>query len=111
LQEGYSFSDEKVIDKINTSGSDILIIGLSCPVQEKWMHKNKDKVNCKVILAVGDGIKVFSGDKIRGPAFMRKFGFEWLVRMFTEPGKNFRRYLLGIPVFIRRVIAHGKTFN
>ena len=111
LQEGYSFSDEKVIDKINTSGSDILIIGLSCPVQEKWMHKNKDKVNCKVILAVGDGIKVFSGDKIRGPAFMRKLGLEWLVRMFTEPGKNFRRYLLGIPVFIRRVIAHRKTFN
>ncbi|MBK8982267.1 MAG: WecB/TagA/CpsF family glycosyltransferase [Ignavibacteria bacterium] len=110
LQEGYNFTDESVIDKINNSGADILIIGLSCPVQEKWMFKFKDKINCNVILAVGDGIKVFSGDKIRGPAFMRKLGLEWLVRMFAEPGKNFSRYFLGIPIFIKRVITSGKTF-
>ncbi|HRI84475.1 MAG TPA: WecB/TagA/CpsF family glycosyltransferase [Ignavibacteria bacterium] len=109
LHEGYNFSDETVIEKINKAGADILIIGLSCPIQEKWISANKEKLSCSVILAVGDGIKVFSGDKIRGPSFIRKIGFEWLVRMLAEPGKNFSRYFFGIPLFIIRTISNGKT--
>lgn len=102
--EGYHFNDEDVIRKINESDANILIIGLSCPKQERWMSKNYAKINCDVILAVGEGIKVFAGKKTRGPLFMRKLGLEWVSRLITNPIKNFRKYVFGIPLFIFRIL-------
>ncbi|MBS1516810.1 MAG: WecB/TagA/CpsF family glycosyltransferase [Bacteroidetes bacterium] len=104
IQEGYDFNNEEVIEKINNSDPDIIIIGLSSPIQEKWMYLNRDKIKFRVMLSVGDGIKVFSGDKKRGPEFMRKSGLEWLVRVAADPANNFKRYFLGIPKFIKRII-------
>ncbi|MBS1552452.1 MAG: WecB/TagA/CpsF family glycosyltransferase [Bacteroidetes bacterium] len=103
-QEGYNFNDDTVTDKINRLNPDIIIIGLSCPIQEKWMFKNKNRINFGIMLAVGDGIKVFAGKKIRGPVFIRKFGFEWLVRFFLDPVSNFRKYIIGNPLFVFRII-------
>jgi N-acetylglucosaminyldiphosphoundecaprenol N-acetyl-beta-D-mannosaminyltransferase len=104
IHEGYEFENEKVLTKINEISPDIIIIGLSCPKQEKWMYENMDKINFRVMLAVGDGIKVFAGKKIRGPEFMRKIGLEWLVRFFNNPLSNFKKYIIGIPLFIYRII-------
>lgn len=104
LQEGYNFDSSIVIEKINKSGSDIIIIGLSAPIQENWIYKNKDKINFKVILTVGDGIKVFAGEKIRGPVILRNLGLEWAVRYITNPVVNFKKYIIGIPLFIIRIL-------
>ena len=104
LQEGYTFENEKVIERINKISPDILIIGLSCPLQEEWIHENKNKINYKVILAVGDGIKIFANTKKRGPLFMRKIGLEWLARYALDPVSNFKKYVIGNPIFIYRVL-------
>lgn len=104
VQEGYKFDNEKVIEEINKINPDIIIIGLSCPIQEKWIYENKSRINFKVILAVGDGIKIFAKLKKRGPLFLRKLGFEWLTRYTLNPVSNFRKYILGNPLFIYRVI-------
>ncbi len=103
MNEGYSFSDEEVIRKINAADPDILIIGLSCPKQERWICDNRDKINFKVALNVGDGIKVFAGYKVRGPEIFRKAGMEWLFRLFSDPVSNFNKYVTGIPLFIYRI--------
>ncbi len=103
LQEGYNYNKENVIEKINKADPDIIIIGLSCPIQEKWIYENSGRIKFRVIIAVGDGIKVFAGNKIRGPLFLRKAGLEWLVRFCTNPVTNFRKYILGNPLFIYRV--------
>lgn len=104
IQEGYNFDNEKNLEKINEISPDIIIIGLSCPIQEKWMFLNKDRIKYKVMLAVGDGIKIFAGKKIRGPEILRKFGMEWLVRYFNNPIKNFKKYIIGNPLFTYRII-------
>ncbi len=104
LQEGYSFSSEIVISDINRLNPDIIIIGLSCPVQEKWMFQNRDKINFGIMLAVGDGIKVFANKKIRGPLFIRRSGFEWFVRFILDPVSNFKKYIIGNPLFLFRII-------
>jgi N-acetylglucosaminyldiphosphoundecaprenol N-acetyl-beta-D-mannosaminyltransferase len=103
MNEGYSFSDEEVIRKINAADPDILIIGLSCPKQERWICANRDKIKFKVALNVGDGIKVFAGYKVRGPEIFRKAGMEWLFRLFSDPVSNFNKYVTGIPLFIYRI--------
>ncbi|MEJ2613977.1 MAG: WecB/TagA/CpsF family glycosyltransferase [Ignavibacteriaceae bacterium] len=103
-QDGYNIENEKLIEKINDLLPDILIVGLGCPKQEEWIVKFKDYLNVKIILAVGDGIKVFAGTKIRGSNLFRTSGLEWFIRLITNPSRYWKRYLLGIPLFIIRVI-------
>jgi N-acetylglucosaminyldiphosphoundecaprenol N-acetyl-beta-D-mannosaminyltransferase len=104
LQEGYHFDSDVVIDKINQAAPSVLIVGLSCPKQERWIFENKDKVNCRVLLAVGDGVRVFSGQKLRGPAALRRLGLEWLLRYLSHPVRYFKKYIVGTPLFTARVI-------
>ncbi len=111
LAEGYGFEDEAVVSEINASGADILLVGLSFPRQEMWISSNRQKLSPKVILAVGDGFRVFSGEKVRGPAIFRKLGLEWLIRLLLHPVRDFRRYFVGVPLFIARIIRQRKSQN
>jgi len=103
-QNGFNFDDSSLITKINQSNADILIVGLGTPKQEKWIVQNRKSINSKAIIAVGDGIKVFSGTKRRGPKIIQQLGFEWAIRLFFEPNRLWKRYFIGIPLFIFRVI-------
>lgn len=106
FSNGFNFNDNEVINDINTSKPDILIVGLGSPKQEKWIVANKDNINAKVIIAVGDGIKVFAGTKKRGPKFLQILGLEWVVRLLFEPKRLWKRYIIGIPLFILRVLKY-----
>lgn len=103
-QNGYVFENEKLLFEINNSKPDILIVGLGTPKQEEWIVKYKSKLMVNVIIAVGDGTKVFAGNKRRGPKFLQKLGLEWFVRFIFEPKRLWKRYFIGIPLFIFRVI-------
>jgi N-acetylglucosaminyldiphosphoundecaprenol N-acetyl-beta-D-mannosaminyltransferase len=105
IQNGYGYNDETVVEKINNSGADILVIGLGFPVQEKWVIANSEKLKCRIILCTGEGIRVFAGTKKRGPEFIQYLGLEWLVRFLSNPVKFFSRYIIGIPLFLYRIIV------
>jgi len=100
---GFTYENDELIAMINKSKPGILVVGMGSPKQEDWIINSKENLDVKVILAVGDGIKVFSGTKKRGPKFLRKIGFEWLVRLFFEPKRLWRRYLVGNPLFLIRI--------
>lgn len=104
FNSGYNFNDKDVIEKINAAKPDILIVGLGSGKQEKWIALNGQKINVNIIIAVGDGIKVFAGTKKRGPKVFRQLGFEWLIRFFYEPKRLWKRYFIGNPLFILRVV-------
>ena len=40
----------------------------------------------------------------RGPRWMTEHGLEWLCRLAVEPRKLWRRYLIGNPQFLWRVL-------
>ncbi|MCX7876365.1 MAG: WecB/TagA/CpsF family glycosyltransferase [Melioribacteraceae bacterium] len=107
---GFNYYLEDLLNQINKSNPDILIVGLGSPKQEEWIIKNKDKLNTKVIIAVGEGIKVFAGIKKRGFKFVQSIGLEWIVRLLHEPRRLWKRYFIGIPMFIFRIIKY-KFFN
>jgi N-acetylglucosaminyldiphosphoundecaprenol N-acetyl-beta-D-mannosaminyltransferase len=104
FQNGYNFDNKILAEVINVSKADILVVGLGSGKQEKWIIENKNLVNVPVIIAVGDGIKVFAGTKFRGPKFLRKIGLEWFIRTLRYPHLYARRYLLGNPLFLYRII-------
>lgn len=104
FQDGYHYDSKILNEVINISNSDLLIVGLGSGKQEKWIAENKNFLNVPVIIAVGDGIKVFAGTKVRGPKLFRYLGLEWLIRTLRFPHLYAKRYLLGNPVFLYRII-------
>jgi N-acetylglucosaminyldiphosphoundecaprenol N-acetyl-beta-D-mannosaminyltransferase len=106
MQNGFNYTSDNVVKKINNSKADILFVGLGCPRQEHWIIKNKENLNVRVILAVGDGTKVFAGTKKRGNILIRKLGLEWFIRLIFNPKIFWKRYVIGIPLFLHRVIIY-----
>ena len=102
----HGYFDEKdeigIIDKINDSKPDILFVCLGAPKQEKWINKNKDKLNCKLAMGVGGSVDVYAGVAKRAPEIFRKFGLEWLYRLLKEPWR-FKRMLV-LPKFLIKFI-------
>ena len=109
VYEGYGFDNTSLPETIRVSNPAILIVGLGQFKQEDWILANKDKLDVPVILAVGDGIKVFAGTKIRGPAFARRIGLEWFFRLLSNPFKYWFRYTIGNSLFLMRIIKSKMT--
>jgi N-acetylglucosaminyldiphosphoundecaprenol N-acetyl-beta-D-mannosaminyltransferase len=105
VHDGYSELNEKsLIELINNSNADILWVGMGSPKQEEWIYNYHEKLNVSMIQAVGGVFEYLAENRIRGPIFLQKLGFEWLFRLMTEPKRLWKRYALGIPLFFYRII-------
>ena len=85
--------DQADVDMINASGADIIWIGLGAPKQEKWMKAHKGRVN-GVMMGVGAGFDFHAGTIKRAPVWIQKIGLEWLYRLFQDPGRLIKRYVI-----------------
>lgn len=95
--------EEKIIEEINQKNPDILLVGLGVPKQEKWIYKNKNKLNAKVLIGVGGSLDVISGKTKRAPEVFINLGLEWLYRLIKEP-KRYKR-MLKLPAFLLRILT------
>jgi N-acetylglucosaminyldiphosphoundecaprenol N-acetyl-beta-D-mannosaminyltransferase len=98
-----NFTDD-LLQIINLSNSDILFLGLGTPDQEKWVASFGKKCNIPIQISVGSGIDFLSGTYKRAPKLFQKIGLEWLFRLFIEPKRLWKRYLIGIPTFLILII-------
>lgn len=111
-QHGYfdktktSEENKKVIKDINSLQPDILVVGFGMPAQEKWIHENWEELDIKVALPVGALFDYLAGEVYRAPKWMTDNGLEWFGRLLIEPGRLWRRYLIGNPLFVWRVFVH-----
>ncbi len=96
--------NEAVVEEINASAPDILLVGLGMPLQERWLMENIEGLDAGVVLTGGAVFDYVSGRLRRGPRFLTDSGFEWLARLLVEPRRLWRRYLLGNPLFLLRVL-------
>lgn len=83
-----------IIEMINDVKPDILAVGLGAPKQEKFIHKYRDELNVPVSLAIGASIDFEAGNIDRAPKWMQKCGLEWFYRLYKEPRRMFKRYLI-----------------
>ncbi|MGB9856926.1 MAG: WecB/TagA/CpsF family glycosyltransferase [Dictyoglomaceae bacterium] len=84
--------EEKIINDINTSNTDILFVALGAPKQEAWIYKNKDKLKVKIAMGVGGSFDVLSQRKKRAPKIFINLGLEWLYRILQEPKRLVKRF-------------------
>lgn len=104
LIDGYNYNMEEVINIINFKKPDILFVGLGSPLQEELIEKIICITNCTVYISVGSAIDYFAGYHKRAPFWMQRKGLEWLHRLIQEPGRLWRRYLIGTIVFVFKII-------
>ncbi len=86
---------QKIVDLINNSSANVLVMGLGTPKQEKWIFKYRNQLkNVKIVLAVGAAIDFVAGNKKRAPQWMSHVGLEWLHRVLSEPRRLAKRYFI-----------------
>lgn len=101
---GYFDDDQYVIEIINRSNAEVLFVALGVPYQETWIYKNLERLNPSVCLGVGAYVDYLSGELKRAPLWMRKLHLEWMWRIYIEPGRMVKRYVVDGSKFIFLVL-------
>jgi len=92
---------EELARIVNASGATTLAVGVGAPKQEKWIMAHKAKMpGVRVFMAVGATIDFEAGNVPRAPHWMSRLGLEWAYRLWQEPQRLWRRYLIDdLPFF------------
>jgi N-acetylglucosaminyldiphosphoundecaprenol N-acetyl-beta-D-mannosaminyltransferase len=111
VEHGYFGADEEddVIKRIAASDAQLLLVAFGAPRQEEWIQRNRARLGVPVAIGVGGLFDYYSGRIPRAPLIMRKCGLEWCWRWYQEPRRLTRRYLLGNPLFLLRVLGRFLT--
>ncbi|MBP5974972.1 WecB/TagA/CpsF family glycosyltransferase [Brasilonema sp. CT11] len=103
---------QNIINMINSSGATVLAIGVGAPKQEKWIYKYKNMLpHIKIFMAVGATIDFEAGNLKRSPKWMSEVGFEWLFRIFCDPKRLWKRYLVDDIPFLILVLKQKLKFS
>lgn len=100
---------DALLRAINTSGADVLLVALGVPGQEQWIAAHRDRLKVPVAMGVGGLFDYYSGRIPRAPSLLRKASLEWAWRLAMEPGRMWRRYLVGNITFMGRVLWWSLT--
>lgn len=100
--------ENEIVQQINNSGANVLLVALGVPKQEKWLYKNLYKLNVSLAIGVGGTFDVMAGAVKRAPLWMQKASLEWLFRLVSQPRRALR--MLALPRFVIKVVAQ-KTLD
>ena len=94
---------DALLARLAEARADIVLVGMGTPLQERWVAANRVKIAVPVVWCVGAMADFVSGEVSRGPAFLVE-KHEWLARLLVDPRRLWRRFLLGNPRFLARVL-------
>jgi exopolysaccharide biosynthesis WecB/TagA/CpsF family protein len=106
VRDGYTppRREEELLQAIRDSGAELLLVGLGNPRQELWLDRHLDKTGARIGSGVGAFFDFQAGEIPRAPRWMNRYGMEWLYRLLLEPRRLWRRYVVGNPEFLLRVL-------
>ena len=84
-------SGAEVIEKINSSGADLLIVALGAEKGHLWIEYNRSRLTTPVISHLGAVVNFIAGTVKRAPKSIQDLGLEWAWRIREEPALA-RRY-------------------
>lgn len=95
----YGFENDQIeMNKIKTmirnANPHILIVGLGCPKQEKFIYYNREELGVPISLDLGASFDFEAGNIKRAPKWMADHGLEWLFRITQDPKRMAKRYLV-----------------
>jgi len=97
---------DAVAKEVSETRPDFFWVGIGMPKQEKFMAEYISILpEAKIFIGVGAAFDFFTGRVRQAPRWMMRLGLEWLFRLFQEPRRLWRRYLVYNPLFIVRATA------
>lgn len=93
-----------MLEKLLKWRPDVILVAKGVPAQEFWIENNLTEQHCTLAFGVGALFDFSAGNVSRAPAWMRTMRIEWIFRLAQEPGRMWRRYILGNPLFLMRVV-------
>ena len=100
---------KEIIEKINASGADLLLVCLGAPKQEKWIDAHRDELNVKLCIGAGGSLDVIAGTVKRAPDIFIKLNLEWFYRLCKQPSRIGR--FAALPKFIIKVNKEKKNIE
>ncbi|MEA2434591.1 MAG: hypothetical protein QOG54_2048 [Actinomycetota bacterium] len=93
-----------VAEAVRASGAGLVMVAMGNPLQELWLSRYLEASGARLGVGVGAFFDFTVGVVPRAPAWMNRLGIEWVYRLIQEPARMWRRYLVGNPAFLYRVI-------
>jgi len=107
FHNGFFLDDKKIVNEINYSNANILVLGMGVPKQEIWLNENiGDLSNIKLAIAGGAILDFISKSIPRAPKWVRAIRLEWFFRLILEPKRMWQRYLIGNVKFVYYIIKN-----
>ena len=100
-------SSDCVIDAVNASRADFLIVALGAAKGQAWLMKNRERLRIPVMSHLGATVNYVAGAIERAPETWRRLGLEWLWRIGQEPQLKARYggdFLVLLRLLWRRVL-------
>lgn len=99
--------NDALVQMINASGADVLLVAYGAPKQDKWIYRNRAKLpTVRLAMGVGGSFDFVTGRSVRAPRWVQNLGLEWLHRLLHEPWRW--RRMLALPRFAWRVLWQKK---
>jgi N-acetylglucosaminyldiphosphoundecaprenol N-acetyl-beta-D-mannosaminyltransferase len=96
------------IQAVKDARPDILFVALGSPKQELWLARHLTELDVPVSMGVGAALDFIAGKLRRAPRWMQHTGLEWVWRLFQEPRRLWRRYLVDdmmiVPMILREIV-------
>lgn len=96
-------SEAALLARLAAEPVDVLLVAMGNPAQEKWIARFINGAHARTAFGVGALFDFLAGEAIRAPGWVRAARLEWVWRLALEPGRLWRRYVLGNPAFLIRV--------
>lgn len=97
-----------LIERINASGAEVLLVAMGNPLQEAWILENRAALDVPIASGVGALFDFWAGDKPRAPRLVQKLRMEWFYRLCLEPKRLLRRYTLDVLVFFAECFKYRR---
>lgn len=92
--------DDAIRRAIMDAAPAFLVVGFGHPTQEQWITEYVDAFpSLRVVVGVGGAVDYLSGAIPQPPAMLRRYGLEWLWRLFRQP-RRWRRIIDATAVFL-----------
>lgn len=106
FSHGYFDPSEEagLLQRLQADPPDLLLVAFGNPRQENWIADKLGPQHCAVAAGVGALFDFFAGEVPRAPDAIRRSRLEWAYRLWLEPRRLWRRYVLGNPVFVLRLL-------
>jgi len=95
--------DDTAVAKIVATAPQILLVAYGAPAQDKWIARNRVRLNVPVLIGVGGAFDFITGNAPRAPRWVQRLGLEWLHRLIKQPWR-WQRIMTAVPRFTWAVL-------